>query len=205
MLQTQAVDPPLLELLTKLMSVPAFEGFVLVGGTALALQEGHRKSIDIDLFGNVSLVEIELTDALKTVGKVNVLSKSKSILVYRVDGIKVDVVDYHYKWIEGPLTVQGIRLASKKDIAAMKLNAIAGRGTKKDFVDFFELLKQYSLKEMLKFYTDKYPDGSAFLVMKSLSYFDDADNEEPPFMLAPFDWDLVKKEIRRQVKEYGSK
>jgi len=177
MLQKQAVEPALLELLAALTSDPLFDNYCLVGGTALALQIGHRQSVDIDLFSTNPINESDITPVLTALGKTTVLSKSKNMLIYSVNGIKVDFVYYQYKWIKEPVIINKIKIASKEDIAAMKLNAISGRGSKKDFVDLFFLLKEYSLSEMLRFYKEKYPEGSEFLVLKSLSYFDDAEQE----------------------------
>ena len=98
--------------------------------------------------------------------------------------------------------VGGTALADSKDIAAMKLAAITGRGTKKDFIDLYFLLKQYSLSEIVSFYKNKYADGSVFLVMKSLTYFDDADREQPPVMLKQISWTKAKKAITSAVKQF---
>jgi hypothetical protein len=97
-----------------------------------------------------------------------------------------------------------IKLASLPDIAAMKLNAISGRGSKKDFVDLFFLLRKYPLEQLIAFYNRKYPDGSEFLVLKSLSYFEDADQQEMPVMLIPAEWSDIKSEIKRQTLHYLS-
>jgi hypothetical protein len=86
-------------------------------------------------------------------------------------------------------------MAGLKDIAAMKLNAIAGRGSKKDFIDVFYLLPYFNLNEMLELYLQKYSDGSEFLVRKSLTYFDDADLEEMPYMFDNISWDFIKEKI----------
>ena len=199
MLQTQAVEPKLMELLRFLMSQPMFNNFNLVGGTALALQLGHRKSIDIDLFGNAEIEVDGFTDILSEYGIVELLKKSKNILVLLVDGIKLDFVQYKYNWLENFKIIEEIRLASKQDILAMKLNAIAGRGSKKDFIDLFYLLKEYTLEEGLNFYTKKYNDGSEFLVRKSLMYFKDADAEPLPILLEELSWSEVKTCIKNAV------
>lgn len=153
-----------------------------MGGTSLALQIGHRESIDIDLFGYKELDELELSDFLSTLGKIQILKKSKNILIYTIDGIKVDLVNYRYPWLYPCLNLENQRLADQRDIAAMKLNAISGRGSKKDFIDLHFLLKKYSLSEMIGYYNKKFLDGSEFLVLKSLTYFDDADLDESPKM-----------------------
>jgi hypothetical protein len=89
---------------------------------------------------------------------------------------------------------------SKIDIAAMKLNAIAGRGSKKDFIDLYFLLKEFSLAKLLSFYEKKYEDGSVFMVLKSLTYFEDADVQQQPKMFVEFNWELCKKTIIEKVK-----
>jgi hypothetical protein len=129
------------------------------------------------------------------------LNQTENIHVYLVNEIKVDMINYHYPWLEGNFIIDGIRLADNKDIAAMKLAAITGRGTKKDFIDLYYLLKQFTLKEMLSFYESKYTDGSAFLVMKSLTYFEDADREQSPVMLQLLNWAEVKTTIISEVHQ----
>ena len=202
MLQTQTVSPELLELLKLLMTVPEISELRLVGGTSLALQMGHRISIDIDLFGKTELNELEITALLKNFGTATILSKSKNILIYTVNGVKIDFVNYSYNWIDEEIIIDNVRLASKKDIAAMKLNAIAGRGSKKDFIDLHFLLKEFSLKQMMTFYLAKYPEGSDFLVLKSLCYFEDADKEITPKILVPCDWNEIKTGIASEVSKY---
>lgn len=202
MLHTETVQPALLELLSKIMTDPLFNKFRLVGGTSLALQIGHRQSIDIDLFGDQELEEYEISDFLSQLGKIQVLKKSKNILIYNVNGIKVDFVNYKYPWLTSVISENGFRLASKEDIGAMKLNAIAGRGSKKDFIDLYFLLHEFSLKELVAFYRNKYQDGSEFLVLKSLSYFADADSELTPLMLKEVNWEKIKNYIANSTKNH---
>ena len=200
MLQKQAVKPELLELLEQLMLVDEFTNFNLVGGTALALYEGHRLSVDIDMFGRRDIDTDKFTDILKEKGETIILSQSPKILIFSINGIKVDFVDYNFELLEPLTIIEGIRLVSKKDIAAMKLNAIAGRGSKKDFIDVFQLLNEFTLTEMLTFYSQKYPNGSEFMVLKSMLYFDDAENEPDPLMIIPISWEEVKERIVLEVR-----
>ena len=200
MLQKQAVKPELLELLEQLMLVDEFTNFNLVGGTALALYEGHRLSVDIDMFGRSDIDTDKFTDILKEKGETIILSQSPKILIFSINGIKVDFVDYNFELLEPLTIIEGIRLVSKKDIAAMKLNAIAGRGSKKDFIDVFQLLNEFTLTEMLTFYSQKYPNGSEFMVLKSMLYFDDAENEPDPLMIIPISWEEVKERIVLEVR-----
>jgi len=201
MLYYNTIEPATLELLKKLMSVSMLAPLRLVGGTALALHTGHRNSVDIDLFGKLEVQEHEISDLLKQTGKLNHISKSANINIYTINDIKVDIVNYNYPWLDPVFEDQSLRLAGLKDIAAMKLAAITGRGTKKDFIDLFFLLDFFSLKQMLDFYSEKYNDGSEAIVIKSLTYFGDADPEVAPLMYKHTDWENIKQEIRNQVKK----
>jgi len=176
----------------------------LVGGTALALQIGHRISVDIDLFGNLTADEYEVSERLNAFKSNNVVKKTENISINIIEGVKVDIVNYPYPWIDEPLLKDGIVMASQKDIAAMKLAAITGRGTKKDFIDIFFLMQKYSMGEMLSFYEEKYSDGNIFLVLKSILYFDDADNEQTPKMLKEVEWKKIKTSITNEVNNYFS-
>ena len=98
-----------------------------------------------------------------------------------------------------PVPGDGVTLAGIKDIAAMKIAAIVGRGTKKDFIDMHFLLKRFSLQEILDLYMQKYPDGSIFSAMKSLSYFEDAEPDPMPLMFEEVSWETVKQSIRDAV------
>ena len=122
MLQTQTVVPDLLELLKKLMSEKLFSQFNLVGGTSLALQMGHRNSIDIDLFGHQEINQILFEEKLRKLGKVEVSQSSKNILITKVNEIKVDFVNYKYPLLTDYLVIDTIRMLSMQDIAAMKCN-----------------------------------------------------------------------------------
>ena len=201
MLSYETVEPRTLELLKSLMQEPAFNDMRLVGGTALALQYGHRQSIDLDFFGDLTC-ELENTqEILSKYGKVTVLKETKNIRIYVVDNTKVDFVHYScYPWLEDVIFEDGIRLASPVDIAAMKINAIEGRGTRKDFVDVFFLLKHYSLQEILSFYKAKYPNYSDFRAMMSLTYFEDAEMQPMPKMFNNTSWPDMQKVIIEKVK-----
>jgi predicted nucleotidyltransferase component of viral defense system len=174
----------------------------LVGGTALALQYGHRESEDLDFFGKHGLTTDELLDELRDFGEIKQLKSSRSIRVLSINDVKVDFVEYNYPWIDDALCVDNLTLASPRDIAAMKIAAITGRGSRKDFYDMDLLLSLYTLQEILGFYSRKYQDGSVYLALKSLVYFDDADQETDPVLLKGKDWKAVKKAIERAQAEY---
>ncbi|MDD5149146.1 MAG: hypothetical protein PHC28_01520 [Flavobacterium sp.] len=153
------------------------------------MQIGHRNSIDIELFGKQEIDPELFTNLLNNYGKTEVTKSSKNILITDVAGIKVDFVNYQYKILDKPLEIEGIRMLSKADVAAMKLNAIAGRGSKKDF----------TLKQMMGFYNEKYFDGSEFMVLKSLYYFEEADSQPQTKMFKDFNWESCKQKIIEEV------
>jgi len=202
MLSFRTIVPHTLELLRHLMAESYLQGCRLVGGTALALQYGHRSSVDLDMFGDVPDDDQALLEILESFGEVQGNKTSKYIKTFVVDNIKVDFVNYsHYPWIDGVVEEDGLRLASPKDIAAMKIGAIEGRGSKKDFFDLYFLLQHYTLEEMLSFYIQKYPQYSMFRVRMSLIYFEDAENQDDPKLFEKVDWETVKATIAEAVRK----
>ena len=199
MLYLETVESSTLELLKKLQRLPVLEQTRLVGGTALTLQLGHRKSIDLDFFGTVDCEAEYLRESIAGIASLTILKESPHIHIYIVDGIKVDIVNYKYPWLDDVVLEQGLRLASVSDIAAMKITAIIGRGTKKDFIDIAFLLHHFSLEEILHFYAAKYNDSSVFMAMKSLAYFDDAEADPMPDMFVNQSWQQVKAYILSKI------
>ena len=199
MLYLETVESSTLELLKKLQRLPVLEQTRLVGGTALALQLGHRKSIDLDFFGTIDCEAEYLRESIAGIASLTILKESPHIHIYIVDGIKVDIVNYKYPWLDDVVLEQGLRLASVSDIAAMKITAIIGRGTKKDFIDLAFLLHHFSLEEILHFYAAKYNDSSVFMAMKSLAYFDDAEADPMPDMFVNQSWQQVKAYILSKI------
>jgi len=199
MLYKSTVSESTFKLLEDLQSIEEFLKLRLVGGTSLALQIGHRISVDLDLFG-----EVEFDNQLfNDFDKVQVIKKSKNINIFEINNVKVDIVNYSYPWLDRELHIENIRLASLKDIAAMKIAAVTGRGSKKDFVDLFFLLKEFSFNEIISFYEQKYSDASIYLALKSLLYFDDADNEPPLNMIIEAPWQSVKEKIKKEVIKFS--
>jgi len=203
MLFYKTITPETLELLKKLQNIDVFSELRLVGGTSLALQIGHRKSDDIDLFGKCDFEDLNVMPELNKLGNVVSLKRSKYINVFLINGVKVDIVNYPYNWIDQVIVKDEIALASEKDIAAMKFSAITGRGSRKDFIDLFFLLQKYTLIDIMNFYIQKYPDGAEFLVLRSLSYFKDAELQAMPYMFANVTWDEVRAKIQSEVIRYS--
>ena len=201
MLHLETIESNTLELLRKLQSLYIFKNSRLVGGTALALQLGHRKSVDLDLFGTIEITPEEIQEVCRKAGELEISKVSRNINIFWIDGIKVDCVNYPYGWLDECRVLDGIRLASVNDIAAMKISAIINRGTKKDFIDLYFLLQEMSLNHILDLYDQKYPDGSRFIAIKSLTYFEDAESDPMPYMFSDITWDNVKVSIIDEVRK----
>ena len=191
-----AVSASLWDVLSKLMAEPRLSKFILVGGTALALQLGHRSSEDIDLFCQNNFNEQTLAIWLENNYPVErIYTESNTISAY-ISGVKTDLMTHAYPLIDEISCMEGIRFASLKDIAAMKLNAISGRGLRKDFWDLAALMDIFSLQEMLSYFRLKYPRGDQWHTLRSLSYFEDADNDPTPIVnLGGTTWESVKAKI----------
>jgi predicted nucleotidyltransferase component of viral defense system len=202
MLQFKVVDQPTLDLLIKISNSSLFSNYRLVGGTALALIYGHRKSIDLDFFGTDKINSDEMLEFFKSIGSVREFKNSKKIDSLFLDNVKIDIVNYPYDWIDEPLLAHKIKLASAKEIAAMKIAAIINRGTKKDFIDLNELLKIFSFQQIFEFYLKKFTDSSLFFALKSVIFFDDADEQEMPYMFSDITWQTVKENIKKLHADY---
>ena len=203
MLRRETVEQGTLELLIQLQSEDFLDDFVLVGGTALSLQIGHRKSIDLDFFTVSDFNSNELLDSLAPKYNLTVRHQTAQTLIGMIEGVKVDFIRFRYPFIRPLINLEGIRMLSVEDIAPMKLDAIVGRGKKKDFYDLFFLLQQYSLKELLALYTEKYKHQSDFHVLRSLAYFEDAEPDPDPLVFdAKLSWDLVKNAIIKAIEDF---
>ncbi len=202
MLHTQTVEPLTLGLLKRLMADEALQQFVLVGGTALALQIGHRKSVDLDLFTQADFQADDILRHLLEKGyALNVLFSQKQTLIAEIEGIKVDFIRFKYPFAEQAIVKDGIRLTGLRDIAPMKIDAITGRGRKKDFCDLYYLLRYFSLYEIMDAYSNMYPHSTLFHVYKSLTWFEDADKDGDLDVLdKKFNWEDVKKAIVNAVE-----
>jgi predicted nucleotidyltransferase component of viral defense system len=204
MLQTRTVEPRTLELLKQLMLLPLLDSFFLVGGTALALQLGHRKSIDLDLFTPLSFDNSILLDTLDNDFDVSVESEQPNMIITNIEGIKVDFVKMGYPILFPTLLIDGVRMLDLRDIAPMKLKAVAQRGSKKDFFDIYFLLEQLPLETMITLFQQKFKMYDVFHIIKSLTYFDDAEQSATPIVFdKSITWQTVKESVKNAVKKLG--
>ena len=204
MLQTRTVEPGTLELLKRLMFLPELEPFFLVGGTALALQLGHRKSIDLDLFTTKQFDSFSLIEMLSSNFDITVELEEPNMVITNIEGIKVDFVKMGYPILFPTLEVDGVRMLDIRDIAPMKLKAIAQRGSKKDFFDIYFLLEILTLDAMMELFKLKFKMHEVFHIIKSLTYFEDAEQSADPVLFdSSITWNRVKTKIQHVVKNAG--
>ncbi len=202
MLHTETVEPSTLDLLRRLQRLPDLTSTRLVGGTALALHLGHRKSVDLDMFGTFDPI-VSYRKLLADAGHSVEGAENGTVQSLRVNNVKVDLVNYPYPWLDDAIEEGNIRLAGLRDIAAMKLAAVANRGRKKDFIDVARLLDVFSLDQMLSLYKEKFSVSELSFPLRGLMYFDDAEEDPMPEMFdSNFTWENVKKTVVAATRKY---
>lgn len=187
-------------------SIPTVKNAYLAGGTALALQLGHRMSVDLGFFTPEKFDENLVATELSRLPAFKENQRAWATVLGWVGKTKFSIFHYPYKLIDKLLPFEGIRLIGKKDIAAMKIHAISDRGTRRDFIDVFMLTKEFTLDKMLDFYDEKYGslDEKLFQLIKGLCYFKDADDDTMPRMLVPVNWEEVKAFFRKETRLLAS-
>ena len=179
------------------------QDFYLAGGTALALQIGHRISTDLDWFSVTNHLQVSQRDhiqeVLKSSGKFETVSEQDGLLVTRLNDTDTSFIYQHHPLLEPTVEYQGIKLACPIDIGLMKLAAITSRGTRRDFVDIYCMREFISLEDLFELAPKKYTDRPQFLAVavRALAYFEDAEQQPLPRMLIPVVW----KDIRIYCEE----
>lgn len=193
-----AAPERVLNLLQQLMHDQQFNKFYLVGGTSLALRLGHRMSIDLFVHEDFDAIEIgeKLYDQYHATAQEN----EKNTIRTLINNVKVDFIAHKYPLLQPLDNIDDIRMASLEDIAAMKINSISNRGSKKDFWDYAALLTCFTTEEMLSFFQAKYSGANAWHAERSLSFFDDAENEPDPKDLSNRTWQEIKRIITQSLK-----
>ena len=187
MLQLQSIPRTTLDVLKTLAKQPFIHDFYLVGGTALSLYWGHRLSEDIDLFTERKVNLDKLEEEIASIKGAQMDSKNPIGRTYTINGIKCDFLNYPYPFLYPPFISDELQLANINDVVSLKLGAIANRGAKKDLYDLYYILQKYSMEQLLKLYQQKYNVTDVFPLLKSLTYFNDAEDELPPkLLIAPF-------------------
>ena len=186
----------------KIVKIKTIGSFYLAGGTALALQFGHRESIDLDWFSKKSFSTKLLKKELSKLGNLRIDSEEEGTLNCSLDNVKLSFFEYPYRILFPLIGYEGIKIADFKDIACMKLDAISSRGSKKDFVDLYFLLKEKSLEDFLIFFNKKYKgiEYNKLHLLKSLVYFKEAEADPMPKMIKEINWEKIKENILKKVK-----
>jgi hypothetical protein len=198
------------EMLRRLGPLAAERGFYLAGGTAIAVQIGHRRSLDLDWFTIGEIVEpMRLATELRRSGiPFEVADIQKGTLHGAANSVKLSFLEYRYPELVEPVewVAYQCRLAGLEDLACMKLSAIGDRGARKDFIDIYALGRErFALGQMLEFYQRKYETGDLGHTLFALTYFDDAEEEDTPEMLWEVEWDEVRHTIEGWVRDYVRK
>ncbi len=203
---TKTLLPDTLRAIKISSTIPTVQKAYLAGGTALALQIGHRISVDLDFFTSEKFDENLIATDLSKFPEFMEEQRAWATVLGRISKTKFSIFYYKHKLIDQMLDFEGIKIAGKKDIAAMKIHAVSNRGLKRDFIDVFMLAKDFSLYQMLRFYDEKYGvlEERFYQLIKGLSYFDDA-GDDMPRMLVPVDWEEVKEYFRSETKKLTQK
>ena len=176
----------------------------LAGGTACALQIGHRISVDLDFFTPAEFDARELISSLKDISKFKLDIQKWGTILGIFEDVKFSIFVYKYPVLFPFKSLFDINIIDLRDIAAMKIDAISTRGIKRDFIDlYFMCQKGISLKEMLSLYDRKYGTLSSNIIhiQKSLVYFIDAEASTMPKMIKKIDWEEVKKYFENEIKD----
>jgi len=183
-------------------------GFYMAGGTALALQLGHRTSLDFDFYTRKKFNNQSLLRGLEKRFKTTILIETaEQTLIVRINEVEVSFFHYPYPLVYPLLNIERVSLASKEDIAAMKIIAVSDRGTKRDFIDIYFLLKEFSLEKMFGFIKKKYPNFNIYVGLRGLTYFADAEEKQKRrlYLFHFVSWAEAKRTLIKEVKNYQTK
>ena len=196
------IAPETFELIQNLQKMDILKNFHLVGGTALALQIGHRNSIDIDLFTIDDFDDNEIMVEMNSSFIVNERFKRNNTIICLLNNIKTDFIRHNYPLIRPPIVEDGIRFLGKEDIAAMKFHAIIQSGKRlKDFIDIYFLLNHFSMNQMLDFFIQKYNYMNPMIALKAINFFGEIDeNIDPPKLLKALKISQIAKRIQEATK-----
>jgi len=180
-------------------------GFYLAGGTSLALQIGHRTSLDFDFYTKKEFEPLRLREGFdKRFKKVREIHVAEGTLILDIEGIELSFFKYPYKLVKPCLKLEDVNLASVEDIAAMKILAISQRGKRRDFIDIYFLIQKFGLKKIMELTKEKYSMFNIYVGLQGLSYFKDADEDLEVDRFRLFEkisWGKIKNYIVKEVNE----
>lgn len=190
-----------LEILTK---EAVLKNFYLAGGTGAALQLKHCVSLDLDFFTNKDIDTKTLIQKIKTQGKFSIERETENTLIGIFNCSRVSFLRYDYPLLFDLRQIKGIKIADLRDIGCMKIDAVSSRGTKRDFVDLFFICREaISLKNLLSLFKKKYKSVNYNMlhILKSLAYFENAENNPMPRMILPTSWQEVKSFFKEEIRK----
>jgi hypothetical protein len=174
----------------------------LAGGTGLALQLGHRVSDDFDFFKIHNFSVKNLVQALAALGRCEVLQEEVGTLTILVRSIKISFFQVLDPFLFPASSFSFFKIADVRDIALMKMAAVLNRGSRRDFVDLYCILRrELNLQDCLSLLPQKFGEGriNESQLLQSLTWFNDAEQEPLPRMLEPFDWEECKAFFLREA------
>jgi hypothetical protein len=203
----ETISPVMRQLMTSFGSTEIGAEFYLAGGTALALQLGHRRSFDLDFFSrtqDIPSIRHPLEGALKPFDPI-LADAPWGNLVFLAREVRVGFYGYGYPMVAPFENASGVRLASMADIGLMKLDALLGRASRKDFHDLYAICQRISLRDLLDLAPKKYAVTRDFesQVVKRLVFFERAEQETPPPLIEQISWETVKAFFRQQAADLG--
>lgn len=201
----ETITVAMLEAPRTLRKGMVLERAYLGGGTGLALRLGHRLSVDLDFFAGNELDEDMLLQRLQGLPGISGVQRATQILHLTLQGVKVSLLGYKYPVLFPLEPFEGVPVADSRDIACMKVTAIASRGSKRDFVDLYAACRHFGLPEVLRVFRQRYArvGYNGLHIVKSLTYFADAEKDPTPHMLVQLDWGDVKKFFEREAPRIG--
>lgn len=197
----ETVDARVERALGDLRQLAVLTRAYLAGGTGLALHLGHRRSVDLDFFVSEEFDEDFVLQKAQRLDGFSLVSKSHGTIHAQLRGVKVSILAYDYPVLFPCRSFRGVNVADPRDIGCMKISAIASRGTRRDFVDLYTVSQQFGLEPLLGWFKKKFArtNYSTVHVLKSLAYFEEAEQDPMPDMLVPLSWDEVKQFFTREA------
>lgn len=191
----ETIPPTVEAALTDLDAAGVLAGFYLAGGTGLALHLGHRRSVDLDLFRQEMFSPERLVEKLQAQGSIRIRQIEPGTVHFDLRDTRASMLHYSYPLLFSLQRFLTVDVADPRDIACMKVSAIASRGSRRDFVDLYVVAQRYGLDQILDWFRRKFAATpySRVHILKSLTYFEDAEQEPMPDLLAPLDWSAVTR------------
>lgn len=199
----ETIDERVARTLIELRGCSVLSSFYLAGGTGLALRLGHRRSVDLDFFAREAFDENAILPKIQRLSEFSVVAKSPGTLHVQINGTKVSFLAFDYPTLFPCGEFHGVQVADPRDIACMKLSAIAGRGTKRDFIDLYAVALEHGLSQIMEWFNTKFAAAnySRVHLLKSLTYFVDAEKDPAPDLLVPISWEQVKQFFSTEVPQ----